>query len=230
MDRGYLVWCMRRNRIVPAAGFHFLTPFNDAVCAALGYGARFRDGLVHDLAPAPGERILDIGCGTGVLAARIASRVPGARVVGIDPDARAQRLTARRARAAVAGVSHCVAPGERLPFADSSFDRIVSSLALHHVPDAAKARVLQEARRVLSSGGTLLLADFDTALSRFVFRGRRSGLPIARFTDPATRPLQSVLCVGVIPSINAVRWLSIPQHTHAAATRSPARGPAVPSS
>jgi len=176
---------LSRYRILPAAGLHFLTPCYDALCAVLGFGARFRDGLVHDLAPAPRERILDIGCGTGVLAARIASRVPGVQVVGVDPDAGALRLAARKGRTAAARVSRCAALGERLPFPDSSFDRVVSSLALHHVPDEVKEQVLQEARRVLRPGGTLLLADFDTALSKLIPRKRRSRQPLARWLEGA---------------------------------------------
>lgn len=174
-----------RAGVVPAAGFRCLTPLYDALCAVLGFGGAFRERLVRDLAPARGERILDIGCGTGVLVARVAPRASGGLVVGADPDAGALRRAARRSRDAGVPVNLCVATGERLPFRDGAFDRIVSSLALHHVPDAAKGHVLRETRRVLRPGGTLLLADFDTASSVLVFRGRRSRLPLARWLAEA---------------------------------------------
>jgi SAM-dependent methyltransferase len=95
-------------------------------------------------APLPGKRILDIGCGPGVLAKRLADG--GAAVTGIDPGA-----------AALAKARDAVPGGENLPFDDASFDGAVMLNALHHVPDPAAALV--EAARVLVPGGLLVVVE-----------------------------------------------------------------------
>jgi SAM-dependent methyltransferase len=101
--------------------------------------------------PLPGKRILDIGCGPGVLAKRLVDG--GAAVTGIDPGAAALA----KARDAVPGGRFEAATGENLPFDDASFDGAVMLNALHHVPDPAAALV--EAARVLVPGGLLVVVE-----------------------------------------------------------------------
>jgi ubiquinone/menaquinone biosynthesis C-methylase UbiE len=111
-------------------------------------------------APRP-RRILDLGCGTGTLTAELARRGGGdVQVVGIDGD---EGVLARaRAKADRDGVSIELERGlaDRLPFADASFDRVVSSLLFHHLQPHTKAGALAEALRVLGPGGRLHIADF----------------------------------------------------------------------
>jgi arsenite methyltransferase len=107
--------------------------------------------LLERLGLKSGDRVLDVGCGTGRLARWIASRVgPGGSVVGIDP--LVERITLARANAA--GVSFEVGQAESLgAFADASFDAVCMSAVFHWVSDKAKA--LAEVRRVLRPGGRL---------------------------------------------------------------------------
>lgn len=108
--------------------------------------------LIRDtFAPLAGRRILDIGCGPGKLAARLAAE--GARVTGIDPGSAA--LAA--ARKAVPEACFEAASAEALPFPDASFDGAVMLNALHHVPHPAAA--LAEAARVLEPGSTLVVVE-----------------------------------------------------------------------
>ncbi len=108
--------------------------------------------LMGDLA---GRRVLDAGCGDGMLACAAAAR--GAEVTGVDPDP--AMLTAARRRATDAGVSVTFLDGriERLPFADASFDVVVAITVLCFVEDAAA--VLRECARVLRPGGHLVLGE-----------------------------------------------------------------------
>ncbi|MEJ7832253.1 MAG: class I SAM-dependent methyltransferase [Nocardioides sp.] len=96
----------------------------------------------------PGRReILEVGCGTGAFAARLAE-MPDTRVFAVDQSERFVRLTRDR------GVEAHVADVQHLPFADSSFDTVAALWMLYHVADLHRA--LGEIRRVLRPGGTFV--------------------------------------------------------------------------
>jgi ubiquinone/menaquinone biosynthesis C-methylase UbiE len=97
-----------------------------------------------------GRRVLDIGCGTGRVAAALAER--GSRVWGVEPEPE----MAARARERVSTVK--VAPAERLPFKDGWFERAVMWLVVHLVD---RPQAFAEARRVLGPEGRLVIATFD---------------------------------------------------------------------
>jgi SAM-dependent methyltransferase len=100
-------------------------------------------------------RVLDIGCGTGRLAAELARR--GASVAGVDPSPQMLAVACERARAPHA-VSLEHGHAESLPFANDSFDRAVFCLVVHLVDRAA---AFAEARRVLVRGGRVAIASFE---------------------------------------------------------------------
>jgi ubiquinone/menaquinone biosynthesis C-methylase UbiE len=109
--------------------------------------------IVAAFAPLAGKRILDIGCGTGVLARSLSAE--GARVTGVDPNAEA--LAAAR-RAVPTGTFH-PAGAEALPFADRSFDGAVFLNSLHHVPEPAMHRALREAARVVKPARPVVVIE-----------------------------------------------------------------------
>ena len=149
--------------VIPPAGLDVLTPGFDLLCEVLGLGASFKARIVRDLDLAAPMRVLDVGCGTGVLATRIKLRCPAVEVAGLDPTPSA--LAIARARAAGRGLSIDWYEGlaEQLPFPDASFDRVVSSLAFHHIPPHVKSPALRECLRVTRPGGRILIADFCEA-------------------------------------------------------------------
>jgi len=109
----------------------------------------------------PNETVLDVGCGTGTLALVARQRVgPTGRVYGIDPSA--QLLARARRKAARRGLEINFQPGviEQIPFPDRSFDVVLSTLMMHHLPDDLKRQGLAEIARVLKPGGRLLVVDF----------------------------------------------------------------------
>jgi ubiquinone/menaquinone biosynthesis C-methylase UbiE len=107
----------------------------------------------------PGDRVLDLGCGPGYLTALAAAAAsPGGSAVGVDPSVPMVEQ-ARRLRGG-GSCSFEVGRAEALTAADGSFDVVVSSLAVHHIPEPARATAFAEAFRVLRPGGRVLLADF----------------------------------------------------------------------
>jgi demethylmenaquinone methyltransferase/2-methoxy-6-polyprenyl-1,4-benzoquinol methylase len=143
-----------------------------------------------------GQRVLDVGCGTGALSLRMARR--GARVKAIDVNAEMLALAAQRAREAglddrieleEMGVAEL--DGE----ASGSFDAVASGLCLSELGDDEIDYLLHQARRVLVAGGLLLVADEVTP--------RR----------PAARLLRAVVRAPLV----ALTWLLTQQTSHAVA-------------
>jgi ubiquinone/menaquinone biosynthesis C-methylase UbiE len=167
------------KRFIPAAGHDLLLPLYDPLLRLTG-ADRTRRRLIEAAAIRPGDRVLEIGCGTGTLAVMLKQRHPESRVSGLDPDPRA--LARARAKAERAGVEIAFeqAFAGELPWPEGSFERVLSSLMLHHLERSEKEAALSEARRVLAPGGTLHVLDFgppggrlDRALTRLVHRGER---------------------------------------------------------
>lgn len=148
------------RRYVPALGFQFLTPFYDPLVAATTRERIFKRQLIAQAGVRDGERVLDLGCGTGTLAIWLKQALPGALVTGVDAD-EAVLIRARR-KALQAGIDVRLdrAMAEQLPYADGSFERIVSSLFFHHLQLNEKRVTLREVYRVLAPGGQLHVADW----------------------------------------------------------------------
>ncbi|MCC6930950.1 MAG: methyltransferase domain-containing protein [Gemmatimonadaceae bacterium] len=133
--------------------------------AAHAYEALFVPALFGQWAPRvadaaqiePAQRVLDVGCGTGILAREIESRIGSVgRVVGIDPSP--GMLAVAKQLAPVVEWREGVA--ESLPFPDQSFEAVVSQFALMFFTDGRKA--LCEMLRVLTPGGRLAVAVWDS--------------------------------------------------------------------
>lgn len=161
-----------RGQFTPALRFSALTRFYDPLMAAVLRESTWKAELVEQVGLRAGMHVLDLGCGTGTLTARLARSDPGVRVVGADADPEA--LERARANIAESGTEAELleARAEALPFEDSSFDRVVSSLVFHHLTTDGKRAALAEARRVLKAEGELHVADWgrpDGLLMRAAF-------------------------------------------------------------
>jgi SAM-dependent methyltransferase len=137
-----------------AAGFQDA----DAYDRLMGrWSRRLAPLLIGFGALADGERIVDVGCGTGSLTFAFPTLANVAAVTGID--ATEPFVVAARARSTDPRITFDVGDARALPYADALFDRAYSSLVLHLVPDAEK--VVAEMRRVVRPGGTVVAAVWD---------------------------------------------------------------------
>ena len=141
--------------------------FNEEMAAELEAVYSKRDilrrrALVHEaLGAAPGDRVLDAGCGPGFYVAETLERVgPGGSVVGVDASQPMLALAAKRSEGHD-NVSFHEGDVTALPVADADFDRALSVQVLEYVDDIPAA--LAELHRVLRPGGRVLLWDVDWA-------------------------------------------------------------------
>lgn len=141
---------------------NWLAPVYDRICSTFGLGLAFRETTLRYAALKPGERVLDVGCGTGVLT-RLAAKVVGEKgqVVGIDPATKMISIAKENTALEKSHTEFRVATIENLPFEDSSFDCALSSLMIHHLPPDLKLTGLTEVYRVLRPGGRLLVVDIS---------------------------------------------------------------------
>lgn len=145
---------------IPAMGRRWLLPLYDPFTRLAGVG-RVHDQLLDRAELRGGQRILEIGCGTGNLLAALVRRLPDAEALGIDPDPGALAKARRKAARRKLPIRYERAFAGELPVPDGSVDRVLSSFMLHHLDDDERARALREVRRVLRPGGQVHVVDVD---------------------------------------------------------------------
>jgi ubiquinone/menaquinone biosynthesis C-methylase UbiE len=121
-----------------------------------------RKAAIECAALRPGEKALDIGCGPGALALLAKARVgPEGEVHGIDPSPEMIELARKKAAGAGAAVRFQIGAAEDLPYPDASFDVVLSTLMLHHLPDDLRPQAIKEVARVLKPGGRFVAVDMS---------------------------------------------------------------------
>lgn len=158
---------MTRNpkKYIPALSFRWLTPLYDPL---LKWGMReetFKRRLVERAQIRPGERVLDLGCGTGTLTLMLKARYPAAEVTGVDGDPEVLAIARSKSAQAKVDVTWDQGLAFDLPYSDGSFDMVVSSLVVHHLAGTDKVRAFREVRRILRPGGRFHLLDFGPPFS-----------------------------------------------------------------
>jgi len=140
---------------VPAFGLRVLTPFYDSFAKLVD---PLRHRLLQQVNIQPGQRVLDLGCGTGLLTMMIKQSVSGAHVTGLDGDEEVLKIAREKSRGADIQWDHALAFD--MPYPGDSFDVVVSSFVTHHLTRENKARAFKEVQRVLRPDGWFHILDF----------------------------------------------------------------------
>ena len=150
---------------------------------SFGQDPRWRAAMVNAVGPRPGQRILDVATGTGMVAQALAGR--GATVTALD---QSEAMLAVARMHPHPGVTFVQGEAERLPFADGTFDALTFTYLLRYVDDPSAT--LAELARVVKPGGHIGMVEFgvpDNPVLRELWRAHtRAGLPlIGRLVSPA---------------------------------------------
>lgn len=158
----------------PALGFRILTPLFDVALRLFTRETTWRAAFVRQIAPAAGERIIDIGAGTGTLTRALLRAGPAAEVSGIDPDPEMLDKARRLAEAEALPINYVEGFfTDAFAAAAGPWDKVVTSLVLHQVPLAGKAEIIGAAHAALRPGGELHVCDYGMQRSwamRLLFR------------------------------------------------------------
>ena len=153
------------KQYIPALTFRWLTPLYDSLVKWTMPEQSLKGRLIERARIQAGERVLDLGCGTGTLAVMIKQAVPRAEITGLDADEEILSIAKSKAGKAHVNIHWDHGLTSALPYPDNSFDVVVSSLVIHHLTEADKVRAFKEVRRVLTPTGSLHIADFGRPFS-----------------------------------------------------------------
>ncbi len=160
---------MQSKRYIPALSFRWLTPLYDPLLKWVMREDKFKQILTMRANIKTDMKVLDLGCGTGTLTILLKEFYPNARITGIDGDPDVLKIA--REKSGGLNIQWDEGLAFSLPYLDASFDRIVTSLVIHHLVTKDKVRAFQEMYRVLKPSGELYVLDFGaphTSMARFV--------------------------------------------------------------
>lgn len=155
-------------KFIPALRFHALTPLFDLVAATLARDGSLKRRVISHAALESGERVLDVGCGTGTLAIAAAQAAPDVKMSGLDADTAILSRAREKAATRGAAVEFDEGMSTSLPYTDAGFDVVLSTLFFHHLPDDDKRETARELVRVLRPGGRLVVADLGRPHDRLM--------------------------------------------------------------
>lgn len=148
------------DEYIPALSYRFLTPFFDFIQRYIVRDVRYKTMLIQQADIQPGHSVLDLGCGTGTLAIMAKGSQPSADVSGLDADPDMLKVARYKSGERMALVKFDVGFTNKLPYPDVSFDRVLSSIMIHHLKTPDKITTAREVFRVLKPGGELHIIDF----------------------------------------------------------------------
>jgi ubiquinone/menaquinone biosynthesis C-methylase UbiE len=156
------------DEYIPALRYGWLTFLYDPLIRWTLRESTFKRQLVKQAGIEKHHRVLDLGCGTGTLTLLIKSHHPKAQLFGLDADPKVLEFARAKAVRGCLDVRFYHGMAFELPYTDAFFDRVISSLLLHHLTRENKERTLREVFRVVRPGGELHVADWGKAQNKLM--------------------------------------------------------------
>jgi ubiquinone/menaquinone biosynthesis C-methylase UbiE len=145
---------------IPALSFKWLTPLYDPLFKWVFSEETFKGELIQQANIQAGMNILDLGCGTGTLTLMLKRAHPDTNIIGLDGDTQILEIAHKKSRNEEIRWERGLATS--LPYPDSTFDRVITSLVIHHLTTNEKRLAFREMYRVLKPQGELHILDFGT--------------------------------------------------------------------
>ena len=153
---------------IHALRYSWLNWLYDPVVRFTTRESTIKSALIEYIPRVSRGHVLDLGCGTGTLTRAIASRLPEYVVCGIDGDRAMLGRAQEEASSSHLDICYDYGLAQELPYDDSTFDVVTSTLLFHHLTGDTKRAALVEIRRVLVPSGILLIADWGRPQNRLM--------------------------------------------------------------
>ncbi len=163
---------MAETKFISALRFKWLTPLYDFFVGATMPEVSIKQSLINIAYLTDGAAVLDFGCGTATLIIMAKEQSPAINITGIDIDKTILNKAKEKINQKGLNIKLTDYNGEKLPFEDNSFDRIISCLVFHHLETPVKQKMLAELFRVTKKDGQMIIVDFgrsDSWLQRLLF-------------------------------------------------------------
>jgi ubiquinone/menaquinone biosynthesis C-methylase UbiE len=170
----------QKEKYIPALNQSWLTPLYDPL---LKWGMReenFKQYLIEQSHLRAGQKVLDLGCGTGTLTIQIKQLIPQIELVGLDGDPSVLKIARDKAKIAGVDIQWQEGLAYDLPYPSALFDRVLSCLMIHHLTAPNKLKAFREVFRILKPGGEFHLLDFGKPTNLGM---RLISIPIARMEE-----------------------------------------------
>lgn len=153
------------TRYIPALSFKWLTQLYDLLLKWVMRKESFKRRLIQRVNIQPNMKVLYLGCGTGTPTIMLKRAYPKANITGVDGDLEVLAIARNKSRGTTIQWDEGLASS--LPYPDSTFDRVVTSLVIHHLTKEDKRCAFKEVYRVLKPHGELYVLDFSAPYSSF---------------------------------------------------------------
>jgi ubiquinone/menaquinone biosynthesis C-methylase UbiE len=150
---------MAKNSIIQPLGPAWFTGAYDPLTARWPAGNKMRAVVIDAMKLAPGQRLLELGCGSGRLAIQIQRKWPDIAITAVDGNSDIMKVAKQKAEEAGADIDFVLGDFTTCPL-EGIYDRVYSTLVLHHLNLEAKQEVFARLRGLLAEDGKFVIADF----------------------------------------------------------------------
>jgi ubiquinone/menaquinone biosynthesis C-methylase UbiE len=159
---------MITNNYIPALKFHWLTNIYDSLISIFMPEKEFKNAIINNANIQDNFKVLDFGIGTATLSIMAYHNCPNASFYGLDIDDKILEIAKKKITSSNIPVDLIQYNGGILPFENASFDRIISSLVIHHLSDDQKLLAFKEFNRILKPNGEIHIADWGRANNKIM--------------------------------------------------------------